>query len=340
MRPNPLSELYRVALLAFLVVSVGVLGYRFTAGLNWLDSLYMTVITLGTVGYREVGSGLDDSGKIFTIGLILGGAGVLAYAIKTTVEVLLDDTTHQYFRQRKTLRRLARMREHYIVCGLGRVGSAVCEELRHEGLDFVLIEANPQVAKDASERGYTVLEGDATDEHTLIQANIAEAKGLMSCVKSDPDNLMVIVTARGMVEGLKISARVSDERNLVKFRRAGADYIYSPFSLVGRRIARSLTRPRVMELLDLALDEAQYDLTIAEYPLPPDSHLVGNDLVTSEFRNIYGLVILSIIREDRTILHNPPASTVFQAHDVLVVLGTPSQVQQLTGTRPAKSVRA
>ncbi len=340
MRNNPLIELYRVAVLALLVMSVGVLGYRFTAGLDWLDALYMTVITLSTVGYREVGTGLDDQGKLFTIGLILGGAGVIAYAIKTSVEVLLDDSTHQYFSQRRTLRRLAKMQDHFIVCGLGRVGRAVCDELKHDGLEFVLIETDPQVAKEASERGYVVLEGDATDEHTLLQANITQAKGLMSCVKSDSDNLMVIVTARGMVEGLKISARVSDERNLEKFRRAGADYIYSPFSLVGRRIARSLTRPRVMELLDLALDEAQYDLTIAEHPLPAESDLVGKDLVESGFRNRYGLVILSVIREDRSILHNPPATTVFRAHDILVVLGTPSQVQKLTGLRPTKRIKA
>jgi voltage-gated potassium channel len=330
---NPLAVLYRVVLLAALILLIGVLGYRATTGLAWLDALYMTVITLSTVGYREVGP-LDDAGKVFTICLILGGAGVVAFAVKTSVEVVLDESTHQYFRQRTTLKKLAKMKNHYIVCGLGRVGRAVCEELRFEKQDFVLIEVDPLVFQEANERGWTVLQGDATDEHTLAQAGIEHAKGLMSCVKSDSDNLMVIMTARGMRDGLKISARVSDERNLKKFRRAGADYIYSPFSLVGRRIARSLTRPRVMELLDLALEEAHYDLNFAEYPIPPSSDLVGKTLVESEFRSRYGLVILSLIREDRTILHNPPANTVFQAADILVVLGTPSQVELLTGVSP------
>jgi voltage-gated potassium channel len=330
---NPLIVLYRVVLAALLVVTVGVIGYRLTAGLSWLDALYMTVITLSTVGFREVGP-LDDAGKLFTVCLILGGAGVIAYAVKTSVEVVLDESTRQYFRQRSTLRKMTKMEDHYIVCGLGRVGRAVCAELRHEKLDFVLIEADPEVTKEASELGWTVLHGDATEEQTLLSAGIKRAKGLMSCVKSDADNLMVIMTAKGMVDGLKISARVSDERNLKKFRRAGADHIYSPFSLVGRRIARALTRPRVTELLDLALEEAQYDLTIAEYPVPPESELVGKTLAESDFRARYGMVILSLIRHDRTILHNPPAATVFAAHDILVVLGTPSQVHALTGVKP------
>lgn len=330
MQSNPLIVLYRVVLLALLVVLIGVLGFHLTAGLEWLDALYMTVITLTTVGFREVGP-LDDTGKVFTICLIMGGAGVVAYAVKTSVEVVLDESTRQYFRHRTTLRKVANMKDHYIVCGFGRVGRSVCEELASEGQPFVLVDLDPNVIQDAIERGFTAVQADATEEQSLSIAGIANAKGLMSCVKSDSDNLMVIMTARGMVEGLKISARVSEERNLKKFRRAGADNIYSPFSLVGRRIARSLTRPRVMELIDLALEEAHYDLTIAEYPVPADSDLVGKNLMESEFRSRYGLVILSLIRHDRSILHNPPATTVFEGRDILVVLGTPAQVQQLTG---------
>lgn len=327
---NPLVVLYRVVLLALLVVLVGVLGYRLTSELEWLDALYMTVITLSTVGFREVGP-LDDNGKVFTICLILGGASVIAFAVKTSVEIILDESTRQYFRHRTTLKKVAKMKDHYIVCGYGRVGRSVCEELAGENQEFVLVDLDPQVIQDATEKGFTALHADATEEQSLTLAGIESAKGLMCCVKSDSDNLMIIMTARGMVEGLRISARVSDERNLKKFRRAGADNIYSPFSLVGRRIARSLTRPRVMELIDLALEEAHYDLTIAEYPVPESSDLVGKNLMESEFRSRYGLVILSLIRKDRSILHNPPATTVFESHDILVVLGTPAQVQALTG---------
>lgn len=332
MQRNPLNELYRIVILAVTVILVGVFGYRWTAGLSWLDALYMTIITLATVGYREVGTGLDDNGKLFTIGLILGGAGVMAYAIKASAELLLDETTRFYLSQRKVRRKLALMKEHFIVCGLGRVGRSVCEELENEGFPFVLVESEPELVTQAAARGWSVLLGDATDEPTLATAGIERARGLMSCIKSDADNLMVVVTARGLTSpDFKISARVSEERNLDKFRRAGADHIYSPFSLVGRRLARSLTRPRVMELLDLALEKTHYDLTIAEYALPPDSPMVGQTLQDSAFRSRYGLIILSIIRLDRSIVHNPPADTLFSAGDILVLLGTPAQVQALRG---------
>jgi len=326
---NPLSQLRRVAALAILVMVLGVVGYRFTAQLSWLDALYMTVITLSTVGFREVGPELDADAKIFTIFLILGGAGVLAYSIKTTTEVLLDDATKHFFHQRSTLKRLMKMNDHYIVCGLGRVGKAVCMELLAEGVPFVVVERETGLVRAAQERAWNVVHGDATEDRILMQAGIERAQGLMSCVDSDANNLLLIMTARALAEKIIISARVSEDRNVVKFRRAGADHVYSPFSLLGRRMTRSLTQPRVTELLDLALEESNYDLSIGEAAVPETSDLVGQSLVQCNFRSRYGSVILSIIRADRSILHNPPADTKLCAGDILVILGTPSQLKDL-----------
>lgn len=306
----------------------GVVGFRITAESNWLDSLYMTVITLSTVGYREVGE-MDMDAKVFTIFLILGGAGFLAFAIKTTTEVLLDDATRHFFHQRSTLRRLEKMRDHFIVCGLGRVGKAVCEELHSDKTPFVIVETSQDGVREASKRGWRVIQGDATEDSVLKQAGVERAGGLMACIDSDANNLMLIVTARGLVEELTISARVSEDRNAEKFRRAGAQNIYSPFSLLGRRMARSLTQPRVTELLDLALEQSNHALTISECPIPETSELVGQTLVESGFRARFGAVILAIIREDREILHNPAADTQIQKNDILVVLGTPDQLEAL-----------
>ena len=317
-----------MAFFALLVVCFGVLGYRVTAGLGWLDSLYMTVITLSTVGFREVGF-LDDNAKFFTIVLILGGAGVLAYSIKTTTEVLMDDATKHFFHQRATLKRLEKIKDHYIVCGLGRVGKAVCEELVAEKVPFVVLEQHDEEVRDAQERGWSVLQGDATDDRILELAVIERAKGLMSCVDSDANNVLLIMTARALSPSLIISARVSEERNIKNFKRAGANHIYSPFSLLGRRMTRALTQPRVTELLDLALEESNYDLNLGECPVSPDCSLVGQTLVECSFRKTYGAVILSIIRHDHSILHNPPADTKVMANDILLILGTPDQLEEL-----------
>lgn len=212
---NPLSQLSRVAALALLVLLVGVIGYRFTAHLDWLDALYMTVITLSTVGFREVGL-IEQEAKVFTVFLILGGAGVLAYSIKTTTEVLLDDATKHFFHQRSTLKRIEKMKDHYIVCGLGRVGKAVCEELVTEHVPFVVVEREEDVYRAAQERGWSALHGDATDDRTLELAGIERARGMMSCVDSDANNLLLIMTARALSPNLTISARVSEDRNVKK----------------------------------------------------------------------------------------------------------------------------
>lgn len=323
---NPLSQLRRVVVFALLVLILGVVGYRITAQLSWLDSLYMTVITLSTVGYREVGPELDTYGKIFTIFLILGGAGVLAYSVKTVTEVLLDDATKHFFHQRSTLKRLEKMTEHYIVCGLGRVGRAVCEELMAETVPFVIVERDEGMVRMARERGWNVVQGDATEDRVLGLAGVSRANGLMSCVDSDANNLLLIMTARALAPELTISARVSKDTNVTKFQRAGANNVYSPFSLLGRRMTRALTQPRVTELLDLALEESNYDLSIGECAVPETSDLVGQTLVECNFRARFGSVILSIIRADRSILHNPPANTKLCADDILVVLGTPDQL--------------
>lgn len=326
---NPLSQLRRVVFLAILVMILGVLGYRITAQLSWLDSLYMTVITLSTVGFREVGPELDTDAKLFTIILILGGAGVLAYSIKTTTEVLLDDATKHFFHQRSTMKRLEKMKGHFIVCGLGRVGRAVCDELLQEKVPFVVVERDDEMVKWAQERGWNVVQGDATEDRILEIAGIERADGMMSCVDSDANNLLLIMTARAMAPELTISARVSQDRNVKKFQRAGANHVYSPFSLLGRRMTRSITQPRVTELLDLAMEESNYDLTIGECAVPDSSELVGQTLVQCNFRARFGSVILSIIRADRTILHNPPADTPLCGGDILVILGTPEQLKAL-----------
>lgn len=330
MRHNPFRRLYRLGLFVLAMVIVGMVGYRFTHALDWLDSLYMTVITLSTVGFREVGPELGTGAKVFTILLIVGGAGVLALTVTTTTEILLDENTRHYFQQRVTLKRVRRtMKNHYIVCGLGRVGRAVCEELASEKIPFVIIDMDGDIVREGASHGWTVLQGDASEERVLEQAGIERARGLMSCVDSDPNNLMVIMSARGLNPKLEISARVAEDRNAEKFRRAGAQHVYSPFGLLGRRIARALTRPAVTELLDLALEQTNYDLTIEECPVDTNCSLVGQTLAECDFRRRFGCVILSVIRKNREILHNPSADTVLLGNDILVLLGKPEELGKI-----------
>lgn len=325
---NPIGRLRRVFTLIALLLTIGTVGYRNLCHISWLDSLYFTVITMSTVGYREIVE-LTPTAKLFTIALIFCGAGVLAYGLTTVVNILFDEKTRDYFALYYNHRRTRDMQQHYIVCGLGRVGLAVAEELEKSNVAFLVLERDVQRAQTAIGKGWRVIIGDATDDHYLQQAGVSKAKGLISCIDTDASNLFVVVSARGFNPQLEISTRVNDENNVKKFERAGATHVYSPFSLLGRRMARCMTRPRVLEILDLALEQSNYDMTIDESKVSEGSPLAWLSLKDSGIRQNFGGVVLSVIRKDHQILHNPDPDTICQPGDILVTLGTPDQLKKM-----------
>ncbi|MBT9584912.1 potassium channel protein [bacterium] len=306
----------------------GTIGYRLLCHLSWLDSFYFTVITMSTVGYREVGE-LDAAGKIFTIGLIFSGVGVLAYSVSSTLELLLDEQHRSYFRHLLNRRRSRRMEHHYIVCGMGRVGRSVCQELADCQIPFLVVDSQPDKISIATSLGWVAILGDASEDKILHQANIVKARGLVCTVDTDASNLFILVSAKALNPSLEVSARVNEDSNVKKFERAGAIHVYSPFSLLGRRIARTITRPRVLELLDIALESNNFDITIEEFTVSKGSPLAWLSLKDSGIRQNFGGVVMSIIRENREIVHNPDPELVCQPGDILITLGTPEQLKRM-----------
>lgn len=328
MAQTPLARVRRVVLLMLTLLVGGTLGYRYLCDLGWVDALYFTVITMSTVGYREVGT-LTDSGKLFTIALIFCGAGVLAYTVSTVLEVLVSEQHRLYFTHLMNRRRSRRMEHHYIVCGMGRVGAAVCQELHQTGTPFIVIDNSPEKMQMASRLGYVSIEGDASEDKVLQEANIARARGLVCTVDTDAANLFLLVSAKALNPHLEVSARVNDELNVKKFERAGATHVYSPFSLLGRRMARSITRPHVQELLDVALEQNNFDITIDEFTVSQSSPLAWLSLKDSGIRQNFGGVVMSVIRHTREIVHNPDPDLVCQPGDILITLGTPEQLRKM-----------
>lgn len=325
---NPWHRLQRVLLLVGCLMVLGTLGYRHLCGLSWLDALYFTVITMSTVGYREVGD-LTPAGKLFTIALIFAGAGVLAYSVSATLEVLVDEPYRWYFSHMFARRRSRHMKDHHIVCGFGRVGRSVCQELSAAKMPFIVIDSSPDRAKQAERLGYVAIHGDASDDRVLQDANIECAQGLVCTINTDAGNLFVLISARALNGNLQISARVNDDNNVKKFHAAGATHVYSPFSLLGRRIARSITRPRVLELLDVALEQNNYAVTIEEFTVSERSPLAWLSLKDSGIRQNFGGAVISVIRHDREIVHNPEPDMVCQPGDILITLGLPDQLARL-----------
>lgn len=325
---RPLERIRRVGGLVLILLVAGTVGYRLLCHLSWLDAFYFTVITMSTVGYREVGE-LDPVGKVFTIALIFSGVGVLAYSVSTTLELLLDEQHRTYFTTLLNRRRSKKMEHHYIVCGLGRVGRAVCQELADSTIPFLVIDSNPEKVQSASSLGWTALLGDASEDKILQQANITRARGLVCTVDTDASNLFILISAKALNPEVEVSARVNEDSNVKKFERAGAVHVYSPFSLLGRRIARTITRPRVLELLDVALEQNNFDITIEEFTVSQSSPLAWLSLKDSGIRQNFGGVVMSIIKEDRAIVHNPDPELVCQPGDILITLGTPEQLKKM-----------
>lgn len=334
MTSNPFKRILPVALLALTTVAIGVAGYRVFSELSWLDALYMTVTTLSTVGYREVGEPDTDT-KIFTICLLLCGGGILVYAVTKVFEIVMDPETRGWFRAREMERRTRGLKDHFIICGLGRVGRSVAQELSERKAPFLVLERSPEIVAWSAAQGWLTVHGDATNDRVLEQAGVEHARGLVTCVDTDAENLFIIISAKAINPKLAISTRVIDEANLQKFKRAGATHAYSPYSLLGRRIARTMTRPRVLEILDVALEQANYDLTIDEWEVPADSPVIGKTLVESQLRHRFGAHVLAVIRQDRSVVHNPPPDTQIHEGDILIMLGTPAQLEAAKAQEPA-----
>ncbi len=297
----------------------GTVGYRLIEGWPLLDCLYMTVITLTTVGYREVGP-LSPAGQVFTILLALSGVFALFYSGTVVIQSILEGELQVLLGSYRVRRILAELKDHVIVCGYGRVGRLVCRELDAAGQPFVVIDRNLEVLRDVTFQHGIPLEGDATSEDVLREAGLERARALVASLASDADNLYITMTARLMNPALRIVARADDERAERKLTRAGADRVVAPYRLGGLRIAHAILRPSVVEFLDLAVGGRDIELAVEEIELRDDSTLVGRTLRDSGLRDAYDIIVIALRRGE--FMHvNPSPETVFQPGDTIIVTG-------------------
>jgi voltage-gated potassium channel len=307
-------------LLAFVgVLLVGTLGYLIVEGWPVLDALYMTVITIGSVGYGEVHP-LSPPGRIFTIGLIVVGLGVMGYGLSTVTAFLVEGELTDVLRKRRMERAIAGLSEHVVLIGGGETGKQIAEELLKTGAAFVVIE--PDAARVAAlERLGPVLSivGDGTESAVLEQARVREARGLITTIPSDKDNLFVILCARELNPTMRIISRLTDEQSRSKFVRAGADAVVSGNRIGGLRMASEMLRPHVVSFLDAMLRETGGTVRVEEVQVPADSPWVGKTLAEARIQERAGVVVFGL-REGTTgrYLFNPTPGTRLAAGDVLI----------------------
>ncbi len=331
-RGEPRQSLRRVqsAVLALLVITVaGILGYMVFEGWSFADALYMIVITLTTVGYREVRP-LDESGQLWTMLLLITGVGTLFYAAVTSVELVVEGTVRGYFGRRRVKAHIRRLSGHYILCGYGRVGRQVARELAADDVPFVIVEQDPDVLEECMAEGYLALLGEAADDDVLVEAGIMNAGGLIAAVDSDADNVFVVLSARKLNPKLHIVARASSDETAAKLEIAGADRTLSPYAVGGRRLAALATQPLVVDFLDVVTrGEKGIEFRLEEFSVPEDSAIAGHTIGELKIGEKTGAIVLAVRTTEGNFDTTPSADDPLHTGDTLIVLGSREQVERL-----------
>lgn len=301
------------------VSSLGTAGYMLLEGWGLLDAAYMTLTTMTTVGYQEVRP-LSDTGRVFTMLVIIFGVTGIFAVIGVGSTIILQVQLNKLFGRRKLEKKIAKLKNHYIVCGYGRMGRIICQELARKGIPFVVVEKNREVFETIDE-SILAIHGDDSREETLLQAGIDRARGLVSVVSSDAANVYITLTARQLAPKIFIVARAGEEGSEKKLLRAGADKVISPYVIGGGRIAQAILRPAVVDFIELVTQSEHLDLQMEEVEVTGQSSLCNVSLPESGIRQNLNIIIVAIKKSAGHMVFNPSSATVLEAGDRLIALG-------------------
>ena len=315
-------------LLSILLVLMGMTGYMVLEGWGLLDSLYMTITTLATVGYNEVHP-LSRIGQIYTVLLIVLGVGYFLYVAGAVIQFMVEGRVRILLGRRRLDRKIARMKHHYIVCGYGRIGKVICQKLQREHGDVVVIEKNADSIEAMEAQGLTYICGDAGSESELIKAGIYRANALIAALATDTDNVFLVLTARQLAPRLTIIARASSEATKSKLAAAGADLVEAPYEIGAANMAQRILRPTVTNFLDLAFSGQHKDIQMEEIPIAQGSGLDGLTLKDSGIRQNYNLIIIAIKKADDQMIFNPSFESRLTIGDTLIAVGEPKNLSRL-----------
>lgn len=316
-------------LLAILVLLVGgTLGYELVEGWGWFDALYMTAITITTVGFLEVHP-LSNAGRVFTMLLAVGGVFTAFYAAAEFIRAVVTGEIRDALGRQRMENRLDRLGSHVVICGFGRMGRLVAEELGAQGMEFVVVDRDERVLEDFPFKTGIPLVGDATSDEVLRRAGVERARGLVTAAASDADNLYITMSARLLSETLFIVARAEGEGAEVKLKRAGASRVVSPYSIGGHRVAQAVLRPNAMDFIELATRTGHLELQIEEITLGRRSPLAGSTLKASPVRSELGIIVVAIKKPGAKMAFNPAPETVLEPGDLLIALGHRQQLDRL-----------
>ncbi len=318
------KKLIQVLALTVLIITFGTAGYMVIEGWNFLDAIYMTITTLATVGFQEVHE-LSLRGRLFTIFLIFGGVGTVLYALSTGARVILEGELKEIFWRKKLEKRIKELKDHYIICGYGRMGKIVSKELQTEGVKCVVIEKTPANLEEKED--VLLLRGDATRDNVLREAGIERASGLISVLPTDAENLLVVLSARGLNPMVLIVARAAEEDSEQKFLRAGATKVISPYHIGGLRMAHTVLKPTVVDFIEFATRSGNIELQMQEIFVQEGSNLVGLTLEECGIGRDLGVIIVAVKQSTGDTKFSPTFKSTIKPGDILIALGEKSKLK-------------
>lgn len=312
-----------------LLLIFGTLGYMILLKVSLVDALYMTVITISTVGFGEVGT-TSDLSELFSIIMIFLGVGVVGYAFTTVEAILVEGRLVDLWKGSKMDKKISALDEHYIICGSGELADVIIDKFTKEGLDFLVITDDRADLDDYSHHDILVIEGQATEEEVLEKAGISRARGLIAALPSEVDNIVTVLTARHLNKDIYIIANSTSKSGSQKLMKVGANKTMSAIEISGKRIASLMIKPNIISFLDVVTKVGDVEMDLEEVIVNKGSYLEKKDLIAAQIPNKTGLIVLAIKRnKDKKMLFNPPGNYIFETNDVLIVLGREDQVEKL-----------
>jgi voltage-gated potassium channel len=318
------------------VVVGGTMGYMWLEGWSAWDAFYMTVITVTTVGYREVHD-LSRAGQAFTVVLLFGGVGAALYTFTLLATIVVEGGLPKRLQRRRRERMLERIKDHFIICGYGRIGRIVASEFRRQNATFIVIERDASRVQTAIDDGVEAIEGDASREEVLRRVGIERARGLIAAVGTDAENVYTVLSARVMRPDLFIVGRAESEDSIEKLQRAGASRVISPYQIGALQIAQTAIRPAVVDFVTLATSSDNLELAMEEIMVSEVSELANHSILQANLRQRFGIIVVGIQRQDRHIDFNPEPDTAILPGDKLVVLGRPHSLKRLESEASPRS---
>jgi voltage-gated potassium channel len=320
------KHLRNALLVLFVIIITGTSGFMLIEGWNIPDSLYMTIITITTTGFEEVHQ-LSTEGEIFTLILLMVSFGTVIYIGGTGVQILVES---KFFRRKKMQKKIERLKDHYIVCGFGRMGTHICNDLRQANAPFVVIESNLDNKKKLEELEYLYDIGDASSDDTLLRTGVKNAKGLVAVLSSDAENVFATLSAKTLNPQIFVVARAIDEHTEPKLMKAGANRVVKPYVLGGVRMAEILLRPGVMDFIDVVAGNNKIDLQIEEITVNKGSSMDKKTLAQLPIRSDLNVIIVSIQNEDKGLfIYNPKGNTIVDEGNKLIAIGERANLEKL-----------